>query len=366
MNRQYGAFSGIAVVLIVLNHALHFGQLATPVQGSGWKFTVGLQALGVFAVPVFLFISGAFLSYAAGALSFRFLRSSLERILWPYVIWSAIFYVVVYLTGDLRQSASGYLKSLAVGYPYHFVPLLAFWYLAAPLVAKAGRRHALVLLTGIALYQGLLLAIRFPDVFGSGALPGWLHLIKPVGLFVPMSDWAIYVPLGLVLSMHDRAVKRSLLKGRWFAGTASAALFVLGLLDAFNVMHAPWARFLAPLPLMFVLPAIERASIPWTRAFEFLGKRSYGIYLIHFVVIVLLFALTRITGDGLASRPGLLFPALFFLALGTPLAILDVSARGLIPSRIYRYVFGLPYPAERARRTGSYTAVAHGSCTSSR
>src|SRR5688500_13977086 len=122
MHRQYGALSGIAIVLIAINHAIHFGLEVNPVDGAARHALVFLQALGAFAVPAFLFISGAFLSYSAGQLSWAFVRSNVGRILWPYLVWSALFYVVVLLTNGERQSAPGYVKSLVVGYPYHFVP----------------------------------------------------------------------------------------------------------------------------------------------------------------------------------------------------------------------------------------------------
>ena len=97
MNRQYGALSGVAIFLIVLNHAIHFGLQTSPVGPPWLGALIALQALGAFAVPVFLFVSGAFLAYAAKEFSVTFIRSSLERILWPYVIWSGIFYTLMYL-----------------------------------------------------------------------------------------------------------------------------------------------------------------------------------------------------------------------------------------------------------------------------
>ena len=67
-----------------------------------------------------------------------------------------------------------YLKNLLVGYPYHFVPLLVFWYLATPALVWIGRRRGALLLAGIGAWQAWLLAVRFPEMFGlDGWLPGW-------------------------------------------------------------------------------------------------------------------------------------------------------------------------------------------------
>jgi fucose 4-O-acetylase-like acetyltransferase len=60
----------------------------------------------------------------------------LRHILVPYVIWSAVFYLVVYLLQGEQYTVFEYAKNLAVGYPYHFVPLLVFFYLIAPLIVR--------------------------------------------------------------------------------------------------------------------------------------------------------------------------------------------------------------------------------------
>lgn len=349
MNRQYGALSGVAIFLIVLNHAIHFGLQVSPVGGAWFKVLVILQAMGGFAVPVFLFVSGAFLAYAAREFSITFVRSSLERIVWPYLIWSGIFYTLLYTATGTGYTVAGYLKNLLVGYPYHFVPLLVFWYLAAPALAWAGRRHAVLLLAAIAAAQAWLLVVRFPEMFGlAGWLPSWAAATAPPVLTTTMADWGVYFPLGLVMALHGPALKPRLMKWRLAAAALTAALFGLGLLNAFSLANAPWARLAAPVPLMLLLPTIDRGSIPWLEAFERLGRRSYGIYLSHFVAInALAFA---VAGWSLrsAALPFIVFPAFFVAALGVSLLLMDAMSRSAAGRRVYRYVFGIvPPPPQR-------------------
>ena len=343
MNRHYGALSGVAIFLVVLNHAVEFGLQLSPVAGGWRRMLVVLQALGVFAVPVFLFVSGAFLAYSARELSVTFVRNSLARILWPYFIWSGIFYTLVYAMTGETYSIGGYLKNLLVGYPYHFIPLLAFWYLTSPALIWLGRRHAMVLLLGIALWQVWLLAVRFPAMLGP--LPRWT---APPVLFVPMSDWAIYFPLGLVMALQGLS-KARLARWRPLAAAATAGLLALGLANAFSLVKAPWARFAVPVPLMFLLPAIERDWIPFLGPFERLGRRSYGVYLTHFVIInALAFALGR-WFPYLGTQPLIAYPVLLVGTLGLSLLLMDVASRLTMGRRAFRYLFGIVPPPQPAR-----------------
>ena len=350
MNRQYVALSGIAIVLIALNHAVHFGLQISPVEGGWLRLLIFLQALGGFAVPIFLFISGAFLSYAASALSFTFVKSNVGRILWPYVIWSLVFYAWLFLSGGARYSPQGYVKNLLVGYPYHFVPLLVFWYVSAPILSRLGKRYGVAVLTAIGLYQVVLLTLRYPDVAGlSGPFPRWSEYLKPPVLFSSMSIWSIYFPLGLVLSAHDRTVRPHLIRLRGLFLAVLAAVFLIGILNAYEVVSAPWARFAAPLPLMFLLPTIDRGSIPFVRRFEMLGKRTYGVYLAHFVLINIAVVAISKWIPALSGLPVIVYPAAFVIALGGSLLLMDLTARTLQGRRMYRYVFGVAPPAPDVR-----------------
>jgi peptidoglycan/LPS O-acetylase OafA/YrhL len=256
---------------------------------------------------------------------------------------------VLLVTSGERYSAAGYVKNLLVGYPYHFVPLLVFWYVAAPLTARIGRQYGIWLLLAIGLFQGLLIVERYPQIFGDLA-PDWARLLRVPVLFGTLSDWAIYFPLGLVLRMHETALKPHLVRLRLPALAATVALFALGFLNGIGVISAPWARFVSPLPLMFLLPVISRDSIPLVRRFEQLGKRSYGIYLAHFVFINVA---AFVAGSLSVSRVGgmwiVMVPAFFLAALGMALLLMDVMTRVQPARTAYRYLFGIAPPApERA------------------
>lgn len=351
MSRQYGALSGIAIFLIAVNHAIHFGLQVAPVDGAALSALIILQALGAFAVPAFLFISGAFLAYAASEFSVTLIKANLERILWPYVLWSLVFFGVVFVLAGERYSPSGYVKNLLVGYPYHFVPLLAFCYVTAPALVWVARRAAAPLLIAIAAYQAALLAVRNPGVFGDWlVLPSWASLVAPPVLSTPLSNWAIYFPLGLVLSLHAERVRPWLLRIRPAMLVLTAAVFVVGILNALELAWAPWARFVAPLPLMFVLPVIDRASIPMLQRAELLGRRSYGIYLVHFILLLALSSiLLRAIGTVTGFWQAMVYPAFLLVALAGSQSLMDAVGKFASGRRLYRYWFGMPPPVAARR-----------------
>jgi surface polysaccharide O-acyltransferase-like enzyme len=351
MNRQYAALSGIAIFLIVLNHAIHFGLQVAPVDGAWHGGMILLQAFGAFAVPAFLFVSGAFLAYSARQLTFTFVRNSLSRILWPYAIWSAVFYVSFVRPGATLQALGAYVWNLLIGFPYHFVPLLVLCYLAAPLLVRVGRRWPVALIGVIGIYQALLLGLRFSGHFGlSPEARGMLTLVRPPVLFDPLAQWALYFPLGLVIALHDKAIRPRLLRLRDVLTAATAVLFAAGMATALGLASVPWARFLAPVPMMLLLPVVSRASIPLVDRFEELGRRSYGIYLVHFVVINALVALASVSPPAL-RLPALVFPAFLALTLALTLLVMHGMERSALTRRIYRHLFGI-VPATSKRPGG--------------
>ena len=348
MSRQFVAFSGLAMVLIVLNHSIQMGMEATVAAGyaipTGWgRFLLTLlQALGVFAVPIFLFISGAFVAYAAkGAsrISLKFVWNSIRHILWPYLVWSIVFYALIYFHRGQTFSAAGYLKNLATGYPFHFIPLLIMFYVASPVLIPAARRHPWLLLGAIGAYQLLLIALRHPEVF-SIALPQPAHLLNPPVVGGTFSDWGIYFPLGVVFSLHMSTLRSRLKQMRWAFAFLTLVPFVLGLLHATDVVHAPWARYFAPLPLIFIVPVVPRNAIPAVQQLEKIGKRSYGLYLTHLIVLDLMLWGIELLAPELFSFQYLLFPLLFVIGLSVPVIVMSDMAQRKPARKVYRYVFG--------------------------
>jgi probable poly-beta-1,6-N-acetyl-D-glucosamine export protein len=344
LSRQLGALTGIAMILIVLNHtiAMGLGHLNSPVVGWEKSLLSILQALGVFAVPVFFFTSGSFLAYAAQSssalISRKFLWSSLRHIVIPYVIWSVLFYILIYFNHGTKFSLLGYLKNLLVGYPFHFIPLLVFYYIFSPFLVNIARRFPGIFILGIALVQLFLLNISYPGIHGF-TFPERLDVLLPPILGQRFADWGIYFPLGLVFGLHARSLTSWANKFAWLIGILTLILFVLGILSSAQYINFPLAYFLSPVTFMLIIPAIPRHAIPFVRKLEHISKRSYGIYLTHLIIMDLTLLFIQVTLPFLFSFSFLLLPLLFILGIQVPIIAMDLFSRAKT-IQFYRYVFG--------------------------
>jgi hypothetical protein len=353
MNRQFGALSGLAIIFVVINHSIQLGttvpqQLGyAPVQGLGGLMLLVLQQLGIFAVPIFMFISGCFVVYVTqnGTLkkSYRAIWSRLRHILWPYVVWSVIFYVLVYAQSGEYYTFLGYVKNLLVGYPFNFVPLFLLFYLLSPLLVRLAKHFSVILIVAVGLYQlALINELKNPGALGF-SFPDWMHFLMPRVVSATLADWAIYFPLGIVYGLHGKTLLPVLYKFRWVISAATVIFFVLHILNTTSIVRTPilgdLAPYLAPVMLMGLIPLVKRASIPLVPQLEWIGKMSYGLYLTNLIVADVTILILQSVASWLLTYQAFVEPLIFISTLGVPLAFMYGMSR--LPIRTaYRYVFG--------------------------
>jgi peptidoglycan/LPS O-acetylase OafA/YrhL len=349
MNRQFGALQGLAIVLVVVNHSITKGleiyELGYPPPAhEGWLYytLVTLRQLGLVAVPIFLFISGCFFAYSARGndpkLSWKVVWTGLRHLLWPYLFWSVMFYVLIRFQRSEVYTPLGYLKNLVVGYPFHFIPLIAFYYVLSPLLVRLVRRFGFVLVAVIGLYQLILINVVFPGTLGF-TFPAWMNYSAPPVLRTTLAEWAIYFPLGLVYSINAGSVLPWLQRARRATLAVTLAFFVASLLSVASVWSFPLAGFVCPLTAVLFSPTLRRDSIPMVRELEKIGRSAYGLYLTNLIVLELVLLGIHFLLPWLFSYQALLQPILFTVGLVGPLVLMK-SVMHLPTRPVYRYVFG--------------------------
>jgi probable poly-beta-1,6-N-acetyl-D-glucosamine export protein len=103
-------------------------------------FTMVLNQVSRFAVPLFFLISGFVLeyNYHPNEGYFQYIKRRLNKIFVPYIFWSVIYYFFVYY----RYRDPNFVNVLVRGeasYQLYFIPALLIFYLVFPLAHKCAR-----------------------------------------------------------------------------------------------------------------------------------------------------------------------------------------------------------------------------------
>lgn len=349
MKRHYLAMRGIAILLVVVNHTVALGSVARLDSGlpalsrPEILFLKTIELLGWYAVPIFLFISGCFFAYAAQGnqqtLSYRIVWANLQHVIWPYLIWSFVFYGWLFIGPGQSFGIQGYIKNLLTGFPFHFVPLLVFFYLLSPILVWISRRIGWApILILLGLYQVYLIILLEPQGFGF-PLPDWFGVLKPLVIAQTYADWGIYFPLGMAFTIRIKELSPKQERWKYIFLTLSVVFFVATMLDVAHIINAAWARFVYPFMYVLYLPALHRNRIPDVRRMESVGRRAYGLYLTHFTLINFLYFGIVAAFPGLLNFWWLTYPAVFLIAVLLPLSFMELVSR--LPQRkLYRYLFG--------------------------
>lgn len=301
MNRQFPALRGFAIFLVVINHSIVLSLQAITQYGlprtPTWEtyLLLAIKEIGVIAVPIFLFLAGAFMMYALKGKTiregYRLILPALKNVVIPYLIWSIIFYLFVFFLNSESYSLLGYLKNIFVGYPFNFVPILVFYIALAPLWAWVVKKYPVVILFLILIYQLVLVNLRLQGVLGF-PFPGWMSLLSPPVIGLSLALWGVFYPLGLIYIQFSESYKRLLKPAVLIIAIVSFAAYCLAAINEIGIANFSLAEWIFPIITIVLLPFVERKKIPFLLFFENLGKRSYGIYLMNLTIIMLLVQLS--------------------------------------------------------------------------
>ncbi|HWQ05169.1 MAG TPA: acyltransferase, partial [Longilinea sp.] len=328
MGRQFQLLRGFAILLVLLNHTITMSFWMA--DRYGYPIPVGaeyvifdiLRTIGLFSVPLFLFLSGAFFTFAIQnrslSGSYKLVWHDLGNILWPYIIWSIVFYGMVFFLLGEKYSFLGYIKNLIVGYPNNFVPVLILFYLLAPILVRIAKRQPVLLLVVIFAYQLFLTNVLQPGVLGF-TFPAWAKYLAPPIVRDTLSTWAIFFPFGMVYNQYLVVWNKSLHKYALILWVSLFALFSLAVLSNLGILNFVVSGILVPIMGMMLIPAIRRDIVPFYRWMEDVGKRAYGLYLTNLIVVTLLLFGIRAIFPWLLQQYLLLIPILFLLVLFIPL-----------------------------------------------
>lgn len=268
----------------------------------------------------------------------RFWRRRIPLVLTPYLTWTVLYSLLAVPTrppGAPVPSVAEWFETVGWNvvsgdgwYHLYFLLVTLQLYLVFPALVALLRRlgavgHAVVLGVALAAQVAVCLLLIAPpaDRFGVFVIGHG---------FATLAAYPLYPVLGAVAALHLDAVQAAVLRFRWAiavlvaaAGAGSLWLYARDVADGlppaaaaavFEPAAIPWflAAVVGLYALSLVVTAGWRPGGPARRALAYASDRSFGIFLVHPLVLAVLF---EVTGDGLVALPPL--AVLGVLYLGT-------------------------------------------------
>ncbi|WP_309573415.1 acyltransferase [Deinococcus sp.] len=342
-------FRGLAILAVVTHHLAGLGVRYAPEDsGLGMALAVINRSL-LFVVPAFVFMTALVLTRSAlrhfdAARSYR---SRVRTALLPYLVWTGLYVLFRFATGQEEAAEWRDLSRWQVWVQYgkgyyhlYFLLVVLQFYLVLPLLLPLWRRRWPL--------WGVLLCASMAQLAVYG-----LNRIDVLNFAFPATMAVWYVPaltLGMYFGANEGAFEALWARGkRWIVGAAVIGLawflpLALSALqdeqvDTLAFSAANWAYTAAAVLALFgASVALASASSGgaghwWVRALTALGTLSLQIYLLH---PALLYLLEQV---GFPTHP--LAFTLTLVGYGVVALLIPVLiARSLVGTAASRWLFG--------------------------
>lgn len=377
--RRLFLLNGLAIIAVVCNHSAHKGFLAMfwwthrYIPGSqapnydqygslSYYMLIAIIKLTFYAIPAFLFVSGFFIAYTSrgkeSALSWKIIRTRITNLIIPYLIWSFVFFAATFAESCLEtcqaEAPLDYLKKLLTGgavSTYWYVPLVIQFYLLSPfLVPLAKTRWKLAIMIGV-FTQSVAILVTYLGIFGVSVPKVIVVFFTTV--FFPRD--LIYFIIGIVVGFRFSSFKQWLIGIRWGVFAVWVASIIWTLVETewifrqgdgvYYLGHIRGGYFTISMTIyvitfIFTFLAFENVSLPYSKVVLQLGRRSYGIFLMHNLIIG--FVTPRVVYYLFPWALGYQILFQFILitsALGIPYLFMSFVSKSRFRGS-YRYLFG--------------------------
>jgi peptidoglycan/LPS O-acetylase OafA/YrhL len=307
----------------------------------------------IFSIPAFLFVSGYFIAVATGrrqsTISWKLVGARIKTLIIPYIIWSVVMLLLEFVQGRAFNPAE-ILLILFTGRAteaFYFVPLLIQLYILAPFLVLLAKKNWKLLLLVAFLIEFSIRGMGYLFTLGIDS-PGLdqLAVLTNAWFFPARIFWFV---MGIVVGFHLKSFREALNRFRWALAAVTIFLLILGIVEWEFLLQRSGEVWIAPYETMvdgfyalsFILAflAFEELKLPFSKRFENLGLKSYGIYLSHTLVIILASKIVYRFAPQILGYQIIFQPLLIFLGLGVPLVLMEIMNRS--PARkYYVYLFG--------------------------
>jgi peptidoglycan/LPS O-acetylase OafA/YrhL len=316
MARTLSYLNGLATLGVVLYHASGWGFVAMfwwthrylplSVPDFSQMFSLSyfglrlIEQLVIVSIPAFLLVSGFFVAFAAGrsqaTVGWGTVWNRIRHLAIPFLLWSTVMLAAAILQGE-RYSPGEALLQVVLGRTtpaFYFVPLLCQLYLLAPATVLWARRNWRTLLLSAAILQSLVHVIRYFTILGLPLPGGALLPSLTQGWFFPSN--VFWFTLGIVVGLHHQSLRTWLVRFRRAAVVTTLLLIPLGMIEWEMLLRGSGQAWIGPeetlldnvfsLAVLLAFLGYAGSRLPFARAAGGLGSKSYGVYLVHSLVLM--------------------------------------------------------------------------------
>lgn len=277
---------GVAIIGVVLIHSSNIG-LQFPSNSFNFHFTIWSRQILNASVPLFLAISGYFLAKKnISNLSeyINFIKKQIPKIYIPFLIWSSVWLIlgILILNKSILHELFNLMIFQSTG-PYYFIALIIQYYVLLPILKRLANFKGLIIslvisltTVGIIFYIRNYIGINLPLIVYAGNFPVFL----------------VFFVLGLYLGSSDKILLRNKLLISFIlifyllACIESYALYALFDNAGLAATAMKPSSFMYSLFLITYL--IKNIDLLKSTILKRVGEISFGIYLIHMFVLIII------------------------------------------------------------------------------
>lgn len=271
-NLAFDALKGIAIISVILSHVY---------RGGTDFIAVFVREIAMWSVPAFFIIQGYFMYTPKYKKYFAQSWKKIKKSYIPYIGW-AIFYGLFYLytTGKTFGISDIILGKTALHLYFMFYYILfALFFPLLYFLPKALRQSSLVVL--IIINVVILGIVQYEKTTGIAVL----HFSGPNPF-----KWAGFIALGM-LAFEWETIRT------WLAQYKKTIIYVSAVCFLFGIAYPYYAGItgylfnkLALIPMalglfMLLFYYYSKKNAILLKQFVYIGQRTFGIYLVHFIFV---------------------------------------------------------------------------------
>jgi surface polysaccharide O-acyltransferase-like enzyme len=289
MNHRLQEFDILRVMAAFSVIAIHITAGYATLTQLGYT----LNQLVRFAVPMFIIISGFLLYYIDQTTGYKsvlqFYRKRFGHVLWPYFIWTVLYFIVGLILAGKSSSVGSMLSNFfdcllwgTACYHLYFLVIIFQLYLIYPFLRllMAKQPHFTLIITFLlTLSTQTLLYLNMINMLPLPAQWQKLYLVAfPV--------WIFYFTLGMYVVLHLEKRKAQLIRNVWFLFLAWLASTGLLFLDSkFTLTYATSIRPSVMLYTVCTYFFTYSLALNYKKSLSswvaWLSKQSFLIFLMH-------------------------------------------------------------------------------------